>query len=142
MKRYPSNSPAPYGLYFNLWPPDARFVGAAGEPLEGRPGRQYLRFPTIIALLMAPVLGGLFVVAFPFLIFAALVLVVAEPAAKRIRSSFESRAHLVRVRWSPTVAYLNHDEEEEDETEGHDDQIQDSEIIELEDEIARRREEE
>ena len=34
MKRYPSNSPAPYGLYFNLWPPDARFVGAAGEPLN------------------------------------------------------------------------------------------------------------
>lgn len=142
MKRYPSHNPAPYGLYFCPWPPDARFVGAPGEPLEGRAGRQYLRLPTVLALLMAPVLGGLFVVAFPFLIFAALVVVAAEPLGKRIKAAFESREHLVRVRWSPAVAYLNHDEEEEGETCSDEQEPSDGELVDLEEEVAKRRDDE
>lgn len=99
MTRYQATDPAPYGLYLAGWPPDARFVGADGEPIEGRPGSSYVRVPGLVALLLAPVLGGLFVLTFPILIFAALALALWRPASKGMARRRKERGRVVNVRW-------------------------------------------
>lgn len=68
MTTYRDGQSAPYGLFVSFRPLDTRFVGAAGEELEGIPGAHYKRLPNMVAVAMAPVLGGLFVVLFPLVV--------------------------------------------------------------------------
>ena len=71
MRTYRHGEPTRYGLYLATWPPDMRFVSADNEPLEGLEGARYLRLPTLMVALLGPVIGGLFVLLFPLIVFAA-----------------------------------------------------------------------
>lgn len=60
------------GFYFNRAKWDLVVVGGRQGPLPGGEGQRYLRVPTWAMVLLAPVLGGLFVVFMPFIGFALL----------------------------------------------------------------------
>ncbi len=71
MRTYRHGETARYGLYLSAWPPDVRFVSADGETLEGVDRASYMRLPTLLVVLLGPVIGGLFVLLFPLVVFAA-----------------------------------------------------------------------
>lgn len=104
MKRIESNQPANYGLYVSTSPLDVRFVGADGEPLAGLEGATYRRVPTLLALLLAPLLGAAFVMAFPMLV---LVSVAAALASQLVRARETRHAWLAGPRWEPATSYLS-----------------------------------
>jgi hypothetical protein len=73
MKKYIDGELAPWGVYVSPRALDARVVNADDEPLEGKPGAEYLRVPTILAVVASLMLGALFVMTFPLVIFGAFV---------------------------------------------------------------------
>lgn len=85
MTTYAHGQNSPYGLYISVRPLDMRFVGAEGERLEGKAGAAYGHVPGPLALLLAPVFGGLFVLTFPFVVLAALLAAFVEPVVRRVR---------------------------------------------------------
>jgi hypothetical protein len=58
------------GFYFSLDQWDILTVSGKEGMLPGLAGQRYLRLPVLAVLLLAPVLGGLFVVFLPFIGFA------------------------------------------------------------------------
>lgn len=106
MKTYMTKQAAEYGLYTSFNPMDVRFVGAAGEPLEGLDGASYRRVPTLLALGLAPVLGAVFVISFPLLILGAVALAAAKMLLQAVRSSADEHAWVVSPRWEPVASYL------------------------------------
>lgn len=139
MKTYRNGDSARYGLYVSIWMPDARFVSSDGEPLEGHTGTKYVRIPSVFLALLAPVLGGVFVVAFPFLVFAAAVAAVTTLVVGKLRSASAKHAYLVRMGWEPSAAYLR---KLERPTGSETVEQGEHELDELRDEVARRRGEE
>ena len=108
MKRYSATQPAPYGLYISPRNFDIRFVGADGEPLEGKDGATYRRIPTWLVVVFGPALGGIFVLAFPLLVIAAIVGTLGAAAFKAL-----SRRHgyVARGGWQPAAAYFDKKQE-------------------------------
>jgi hypothetical protein len=49
-----------------------------GSALPGGPEKKFVRIPTVVAMAAAPALGGLFVVALPFLGFGMLAVAIAK----------------------------------------------------------------
>lgn len=97
---YANRQPAPYGLYLSTKPLDVRFVGAEGEDLEGT-AETYMRVPTVLSFVLAPVLGAVFVVAFPVVIF------VAVSFAVLVKFNELAEPHWVPARFQPTVSFLS-----------------------------------
>jgi hypothetical protein len=102
MKSIRNHESARYGLYVALRHLDVRLVGADGERLEGLEGATYTRLPTLLTLLLAPVLGGAFVLAFPLLV----IVVVAAGLARRLALSAAEHA-VAPAGWEPATSYLN-----------------------------------
>lgn len=98
---------AKYGVYLCGWPLDLRFVGADGEALDGRRGLTYRRIPTLLLLALAPVLGGVFVLAFPALVLALALAAVGRRLWRSATGLAEDKAHLVVLNWDPQAAYLH-----------------------------------
>ena len=111
MLTYKSGSPARYGVYVAPRHFDLRVVGADNEPIEGKPGARYLRIPTLLLVALCPLIGGAFVLFFPFVIIGAVAVVLLQEARKLIGGVAEDGAHLAQVRWQPGAAYLNGDKE-------------------------------
>jgi hypothetical protein len=141
MKTYRNSYPAPYGLYFSAGPLDMTFVSADGEVLDGKTGATYRRVPSLLAVLLSPVLGGFFVLAFPLVVLAAVAYAIAHFAARPVRRLAERHANLARVRWEPATSYLHGSEGEgggEGEGEGDESEV----LAALEQEVQARREQE
>lgn len=134
MKTYDSGKPAPYGIYAaSLF--DICYVGADGEVLDGREGTRYVRLPTILMIALTPVLGGVFVLAFPFLVIAAVGVAVLHVAQRWLDSIVHEYSHLLKLRWEPVAAYLDPNSKgEKKET-----ATTDPELEELQEEVDRRR---
>lgn len=111
MKRTTTNQPANYGLYISTSHLDARFVGADGEALAGLEGASYVRVPTLLALMLAPVFGGAFVIAFPILVLVSVAAALAEKAL-RAREASGGHAWLAGPRWEPAASYLSRGEKD------------------------------
>ena len=107
MKTYRAGQKVEYGIYVAPKALDARFVGADGETLNGKAGAEYTHLPSILLVLAAPVMGGVFVLAFPLIIIFSIIGVVGTMMTKAVKSAFESRVHLTQMRWEPAAAYLN-----------------------------------
>lgn len=117
MKTYQNNENAPYGLYLSFRRPDIRFVGADGESLEGVDGATYRRLPTPLVVAAGPVLGGLFVIAFPVLIILATIVGLGRLITTRVRATADEHAYLASGRYEPSMAYLNKGEGEGEDAE-------------------------
>ncbi|HAR42188.1 MAG TPA: hypothetical protein DCS07_06095 [Bdellovibrionales bacterium] len=107
MKTYKSGTQVQYGIYISPKALDFRFVGADNETLEGKSGAQYYRLPTLIAILSAPALGGLFVMTFPVIVVIMVALAIVKAITSAVSSLVQERAHLVNMQWQPSAAYLN-----------------------------------
>jgi len=138
MTTYPNRMSVPYGLYLSWTPFDLRFVGSEGEQLDGREGARYHRVPAALVLLLSPVLGGAFVVAFPVIVVAALFVAASELLTAAVQPVAQTQVPLVRMRWEPAASYLNRNGKEGKA----DDEQRDPELDELEAEVEARREDE
>jgi hypothetical protein len=95
-----------YGFYWSAKAWDMAMVPAEGGLLPGGSDRRYTRIPTFLFLLMAPVMGALYVVFLPFAGFA-LVAGHALRAAKTLAlDTFMHLAVAVSPSWAPGEAYL------------------------------------
>jgi hypothetical protein len=94
MRTYRNGEAARYGLYLSAWLPDLRFVSADDEPLEGIERASYMRLPTPLVVLLGPVIGGLFVLLFPLVVFAAVAYGVGTLAVRKGRKVLGSKDHL------------------------------------------------
>ena len=104
MKRTMNHEPATYGLYLSTRPLDLRFVGADGEALDGRDGASYRRIPTWLAVLVGPILGGLFVIAFPLI---AIVAFLGTAITAAVRAATHRHAYVARSTWQPAVSFFD-----------------------------------
>ena len=68
------------GYYVNARSFEFANIHSNGEVLPGGPTARFVRVPTLVAMLAAPALGGLFVVTLPFIGFG----MVAYAAAKKL----------------------------------------------------------
>lgn len=138
MKTYRTGEPARYGLYIASRPLDMTFVGAEGEALDGVKGATYRRVPSLLALVMAPVLGGAFVTVFPLVVIVTVAGVAGHWVGTRAAEAARRHANLAGVRWEPVASYLHRPEEgEQESTETGE---KDEEMAELEAEVRERRE--
>ncbi len=95
-----------YGFYWSAKAWDMAMVPAEGGLLPGGSDRHYTRIPTVLFLLMAPLMGALYVVFLPVAGFA-LVGGHALRAAKTLAmDSFMHIAVAVSPSWAPGEAYL------------------------------------
>lgn len=81
MKRYTQGQEAPIGLYIAARALDMRLVESGESILRGKPGAQYIHLPLVVAVALGPVIGGLFAVALPLMVFAA----IGQAVVQRIR---------------------------------------------------------
>lgn len=116
MKTYKTMQAARYGLYTSTKPLDVRFVGADGEALDGLPGATYRRVPTLLALAAAPVLGGVFVMAFPVLVLLGACVALVRIAATAVGETVQEHAFLASPRWQPVMSYLSKSHKKAGET--------------------------
>jgi hypothetical protein len=95
-----------YGFYWSAKAWDMAMVPAEGGLLPGGSDRAYRRIPTFLFLLMAPIMGALYVVFLPV---AGFVLVASHAlrAAKTLAlDAFMHLAVAVSPSWAPGEAYL------------------------------------
>ena len=95
-----------YGFYWSAKAWDMAMVPAEGGLLPGGSDRHYTRIPTFLFLLMAPIMGALYVVFLPFAGFA-LVFGHALRALKTL--ALDAVMHVavaVSPSWAPGEAYL------------------------------------
>jgi hypothetical protein len=71
MRTYESGRAVPAGVYYSIRHLDMRVVTDEKGVLAGAEGVEYRRSPLLAIALLAPVLGGVFVMALPLIIFTA-----------------------------------------------------------------------
>jgi hypothetical protein len=71
-KTYAGKTQVASGIYLNRRSFQLINIEKDGGTLPGAPEAQFLRIPTLLAMIAAPALGGLFVVALPFIGFGVL----------------------------------------------------------------------
>jgi len=130
-KNFRTGQRVSYGMYVSARPLDVRFVGADGEKLEGREGAEYRHIPNALAMLAAPVLGGLFVISFPITIFVAAARALTQATGEKV----DEAATLARSSYQPQAAYFKGEA-------GEDEQAQDEKVADLANEVDDARKDE
>ena len=78
MKKYSPGDEAPVGIYLSIRHVDLRVLNAGEGSLKGKAGARYVRVPLPLLIVMTPVIGGIFSMAFPLVIFGAFAVVIKE----------------------------------------------------------------
>ena len=104
MARFNGGSSVPGGYYWNPRNWSITPVAKDGEKLPGTSSDRYLRVHWLVALLLAPLLGGLFVVFLPFLGFAMLFNHLGKKAAGGLRRAADEVGAAVGPDWQPGMA--------------------------------------
>lgn len=94
------------GFYFNLQA--LRIVAVSGKTgmLAGTAHERYMRVPALAVLLLAPILGGMFVVFLPVIGFVLVGQHILRLASRGVRRTFGSVAGNVAPDWRPGESYL------------------------------------
>jgi hypothetical protein len=108
MARYEGGTVVGNGFYWSARAWDMAMVPAEGGQLPGGAERHYTRIPTFLFLLMAPVMGALYVVFLPFAGFAILANYALRGLMRLATDAFMRTAMLVSPHWAPGEAYLAH----------------------------------
>lgn len=95
-----------YGFYWSVQAWDMAMIPVEGGLLPGNAERTYARIPTVLFLLMAPVMGALYVVFLPFAGFALLLGHLAKAVKTMATDAFMHIAVAVSPHWAPGEAYL------------------------------------
>jgi len=136
MKTYDAQKPAPYGLYYATNPIDVRFVGTEGEALDG-PAKTYKRLPMLAVAVAGPILGGVFVFAFPAIVLLGVLGAVVKMAVSKLGRTADEAAQVATLRWAPGASYLNKVEGADKPAEQRDEALAD-----LDKEVQARRDDE
>ena len=106
MKLWTAGQQVPTGLYVAPKALDVRYVGSDNETLQGTENAVYLRIPTLVLLAVAPALGGIFVMAFPFLVLGFTAMVTATVGYKFARQAAQRLVVYASPDWAPSAAYF------------------------------------
>ena len=101
-----SGTPVKSGYYWNSKRLAITHVPNDGELLRGRPEDRWVRMPTAAVLAAAPVLGGLFVVAFPFFGAYTMACAIGRAIGGRVRESATELAASLTPGALPGEAHL------------------------------------
>jgi hypothetical protein len=94
------------GFYFNRDKLDLITVSGKEGLLPGADGQRYLRVPVLAVLLLAPVLGGLFVMFMPFIGFALVFQHLGRLMVSGARRAGRALAFVITPTWRPGEAYF------------------------------------
>ena len=106
MARFVGGSSVPGGYYWNPRHWSITPVAKDGERLPGSSSDRYLRIHGLVALLLAPILGGLFVVFLPFIGFAMLFHWAFLKVTGSAREGARDLAATVTPGWRPGEAHM------------------------------------
>ncbi len=141
MARYEGGTKVPGGYYWN--PREWSVTSVEGESgtLPGRHGEGYVRLHWIAALLLAPVLGGLFVVFLPFIAIGMVIDGAARALFGGARRGAADLAATVTPGWRPGEAHLTGPATERTPDEVHAGGAGEEALRDVAEEVARRRRE-
>ncbi len=94
------------GFYFNRDKLDLVAVSGKEGALPGADGQRYLRIPALAVVLLAPVLGGLFVVFMPFIGFALVLQHLGRMSLSGVKRASRALLFIVTPTWRPGEAYF------------------------------------
>lgn len=94
------------GLYFNLRELSFKSVDEA-SPLPGLPTDLYRRVPTLLLLVVGPVLGLVYVVFLPFIGVAMVTWLIAVKAGHFASEAGRQVARVLRPGWEPAMAFFS-----------------------------------
>jgi len=106
MARFTGGSSVPGGYYWNPRHGTMTPVTDPGGTLPGKPTDRYVRVHWLVALLAAPLLGGLFVVLLPFIGLAMMVRYAFERITGQARAGARDLAATVTPGWRPGEVHL------------------------------------
>lgn len=106
MARKVGGSRAAAGFYWNPRGWEIVTVPKEGAVLPGNDEVRYIRLPAALMLLMAPAMGGLFVLFLPFIGFAMLARHAGRAGVEVGREAAERLAHTLAPAWRPGEAHL------------------------------------
>lgn len=92
MTRYPSQTHAAGGYYFNTSTYSLHAVEGRGGRLPGTPGTLWVRLPTVAMIVLAIVLSLGFVVFLPLIGFALVLRAVSLTVVRRLEKRFQTVA--------------------------------------------------
>ena len=95
-----------YGFYWSAKAWDMAMIPAEGGKLPGGSDQHYTRVPTFLFLLMAPIMGALYVVFLPFAGFALLLGHLGKALKTMATDAVMHIAVAVSPQWAPGEAYL------------------------------------
>ncbi|HLE13061.1 MAG: hypothetical protein A2504_07365 [Bdellovibrionales bacterium RIFOXYD12_FULL_39_22] len=112
MKKYQANDVVSYGVYASINALDIKFISADGESLGGKEQASYFKIPTALMVIAAPLIGGAFVLFFPFMIILMVCTVPLYYFIRLITVNAGSASEMVvknvgHFTWEPMTAYLN-----------------------------------
>jgi hypothetical protein len=94
------------GFYFNRDKLDLITVSGKEGKLPGADGQRYLRVPVLAVVLLAPVLGGLFVMFMPFIGFALVFQHLGRLMVSAAKRATRGLLFVVTPTWRPGEAYF------------------------------------
>lgn len=106
MRQHRGGEQVEAGLYFNLRQLSFKSVDEAG-PLPGAPGEVYRRVPTLLLLVVGPVLGLVYVVFLPFIGVAMVTWLLGAKAAHFAGVAARQVARVLRPGWEPAMAFFS-----------------------------------
>jgi hypothetical protein len=125
------------GYYWNLGKWEVTPVERDGAALPGGRGDRYLKVPLLAVLALLPIMGGLLVVALPFIGFALALYAAVRPLLGLFHRSARDLASTVSPGWLPGEAHFTGKRAGEAREEGP--PSRDGRLEELEREVATRR---
>ncbi len=118
MSRYAAGSKVAQGFYWNVGRWELANVPAGGGSLGGQSGDTFVRIPFLAALVLAPVMGLVYVMFLPFIGFAMLLGLVGKAVGRGVHRVFVGTAAAVQPSWRPGEAYLTGEKHDEAKKEG------------------------
>ena len=103
---YTGGTKVGYGFYWSAKAWDMAMIPAEGGILPSGSDRRYTRIPTFLFLLMAPIMGALYVVFLPFAGFALVIGYAARGVKTMVTDAFMNIAVAMMPHWAPGEAYL------------------------------------
>ncbi len=94
------------GLYWNPKEWEIVTIQGPGGILPGTSDDRYFRIPVLAMLLLAPVMGGLFVVFLPLIGFALVLQHLARLGTNAVRQGADSLLATMSPTWRPGEAYF------------------------------------
>lgn len=106
MTRHTGGNDVKSGFYWNLAKWELTTIPREGGPLPGGGDDRYLRVPVVAMLLLAPVMGGLYVVFLPFVGFAMVLSYLSRRVAVAAQDGTVKLMGIMSPGWQPGEAYL------------------------------------